>query len=79
MQDRKYIVSCLTALDSSYSLLIIWMPSLLDPITNSLLEVRRLEWKIVATLTLHLCFPVISKEEFIWKWEWLQIGKAFFT
>lgn len=66
--DRKYIVSCSTALDSSYSLLFIWMPSLLDPVTNSLLEVRRLEWRIVTTLILHLCFPVIAKEEFLWCW-----------
>lgn len=64
--DRKYIVSHLTALDSSYSLLMIWMPRLLDPVTNSLLEARRLEWKIGATLILHLCFPLISKEELLW-------------
>lgn len=56
--DGKCIVSRLTALDSSYSLLIIWMPSLLDPVTNSILRARRLEWEIVATLILHLClFP----------------------
>lgn len=64
--DRKYIVSRLAALDRSYSLLVIWMPSLLDPVTNSLLEVRRLEWKVIAALILHLCFPMISKEEFLW-------------
>lgn len=44
LMGRMYIVPCLAALGDFYSLFIIWMSILLDPVRSSLLEVEAKDW-----------------------------------